>query len=109
MFGLGMSEIIFLAVLALIVIGPKELPTLARTLGRFLNELKRSSNMLGDELKQHTRIDGLGMDKSFHSFADEEPPRHNSKPKTEAAPEQLSFADPIEVAPEEEKKESKPT
>lgn len=59
MFGLGMSEIIFLGVLALIVIGPKELPELARTLGRFLNELKRSTNVLGDELKQQTGFDKL--------------------------------------------------
>lgn len=57
MFGLGMSEIIFLGILALIVIGPKELPELARTIGRFMNELKRSTNVLGEELKQQARID----------------------------------------------------
>lgn len=57
MFGLGMSEIIFLGILALIVIGPKELPELARTIGRFMNELKRSTNVLSDELKQQARID----------------------------------------------------
>lgn len=59
MFGLGMSELIFLAVLALIVIGPKELPELARTLGRFLNELKRSTDSMGDDLKQQMRLDKL--------------------------------------------------
>ena len=32
---------ILLSALALIVIGPKQLPEVARTLGRFLNELKR--------------------------------------------------------------------
>jgi sec-independent protein translocase protein TatB len=57
MFGLGLSEIIFLGILALIVIGPKELPEVARTIGRFLNELKRSTNVLSDELKQQVRID----------------------------------------------------
>lgn len=62
MFGLGMSEIIFLAILALVVVGPKELPQLARTLGRFLNELKRSSNMLSDELKQQVKLDRLDLD-----------------------------------------------
>lgn len=61
MFGLGMSEIIFLAVLALIVIGPKELPELARTLGRFLNELKRSTNVLGEELKSKVRVDPINF------------------------------------------------
>lgn len=57
MFGLGMSEIIVLGIMALIFIGPKELPEIARTLGRFLNELKRSSDVLTDEIKQQVRVD----------------------------------------------------
>jgi sec-independent protein translocase protein TatB len=65
MFGLGMSEIIFLAILALVVVGPKELPQLARTLGRFLNELKRSSNILTDEIKQQTRLDRFDLDSAM--------------------------------------------
>lgn len=57
MFGLGLSEMLLLAVLALIVIGPKQLPEVARSLGRFLNELKRSANSLTDEFKQASYID----------------------------------------------------
>ena len=38
-----------IAVLALILIGPKQLPEVARTVGRFLNELKRSTDTLKDE------------------------------------------------------------
>ncbi len=57
MFGLGMSEIILLGIIALVVIGPKELPQLARTIGRFMNELKRSTNVLSDEIKEQVRID----------------------------------------------------
>lgn len=51
MFGFSISEIIFLAVLALVVIGPKQLPEVARTLARFLNELKRSTSAITDEFK----------------------------------------------------------
>lgn len=57
MFGLSLSELLFLGVLALLVIGPKQLPELARTLGRFLNDLKRSTEGLTDDLKNQTRID----------------------------------------------------
>lgn len=93
MFGLGMSEIIFLALLALIVIGPKELPELARTVGRFLNELKRSTNVLGEELKQQARID----------FNDP-PPR--SAPQPSDTPKE----NPTEqTGPEEKKEEHKPS
>jgi sec-independent protein translocase protein TatB len=57
MFGLGMSEILVLVVLGLILIGPKELPQLARTLGRFLNELKRTTDGIGYELRQQVKFD----------------------------------------------------
>ncbi len=63
MFGLGMSEIIVLVVLGLVLIGPKELPQLARTLGRFLNELKRTTDGIGHELRQQVRFE---LDKKDH-------------------------------------------
>lgn len=89
MFGLGMSEIIFLAILALIVIGPKELPEVARTIGRFLNELKRSTSVLSDELKQQVRID----------------PLKNAPPKES---EQLELVEQAQEKPQE-KEEQKPS
>lgn len=54
MFGLGMSEIILLAVMALIIIGPKQLPEVARSIARFINELKRSTEDLKEEFKKQT-------------------------------------------------------
>jgi len=41
---LGMPEMIFLFLLALIIFGPKKLPEIGRQLGRALNEFKRASN-----------------------------------------------------------------
>ena len=41
---LGMPEMIFLFVLALIIFGPKKLPEIGRQVGRALNEFKRASN-----------------------------------------------------------------
>ncbi len=38
------GEMIFLFILALVVLGPKRLPELARQLGKFMNEFKRASN-----------------------------------------------------------------
>jgi sec-independent protein translocase protein TatB len=43
MFGIGFQEMAFLAVIALLVFGPKRLPELARTLGRGMAEFRRAS------------------------------------------------------------------
>jgi sec-independent protein translocase protein TatB len=45
MAGLGISEIILIFVIALVVIGPKQLPQVARHLGRLAGDVKRT---LGD-------------------------------------------------------------
>jgi len=44
MFGIGTTEILIILVVALIVIGPKKLPDVARTLGKALGEFKRMSS-----------------------------------------------------------------
>ncbi len=53
MLGIGMQEILIILVVALIVIGPKRLPDLARTLGKGLAEFKKAA----DDLQETVRID----------------------------------------------------
>lgn len=57
MFGFSFGEILFLGLLALIVIGPKQLPEVARNVARFINDLKRSTQGLTDELKLNAKVD----------------------------------------------------
>ena len=53
MFGMGMPEILLILAIALIVIGPKKLPDLAKAMGRALGEFKQATN----ELKKSIDID----------------------------------------------------
>jgi TatA/E family protein of Tat protein translocase len=46
MFGIGPLELTVILVVALLVMGPKKLPELARTLGKGLAEFRRASNDL---------------------------------------------------------------
>jgi TatA/E family protein of Tat protein translocase len=54
MFGIGMPEMILILAIALIVIGPKKLPDLAKSLGRAMNEFKKATR----EIKDSMDIDG---------------------------------------------------
>jgi sec-independent protein translocase protein TatB len=48
---LGMPEMIFIFLLALVVVGPKRLPELARQLGKIMAEFKRASNEFKNQLE----------------------------------------------------------
>jgi TatA/E family protein of Tat protein translocase len=50
MFGIGMPELLLVLAVALIVIGPKKLPDLARSLGRALGEFKKATEDLKGSL-----------------------------------------------------------
>ena len=43
MFDIGWGELVVIGIVALIAIGPKELPTVLRTVGRYMGKIKRMS------------------------------------------------------------------
>ena len=52
MFGIGMPEMLLVLAVALIVLGPKRLPEIARALGRGMAELRRTTDELRGEVRQ---------------------------------------------------------
>jgi TatA/E family protein of Tat protein translocase len=48
---LGMPEMIFIFLLALVIFGPKKLPELGRQLGKALGEFKKASNEFKNQLE----------------------------------------------------------
>lgn len=50
MFNMGMPELLVILGLALIILGPRKLPELARSLGKGLAEFKRATNTLHEPL-----------------------------------------------------------
>ncbi len=51
MFNMGMMEILLIGAIALVVIGPKNLPKFARAVGRGLKEFKKATNELSATIK----------------------------------------------------------
>ena len=53
MFGLGTAELLIILFIALVVLGPKELPKVARTIGRGIRELQRAR----DDIKKNIEFE----------------------------------------------------
>jgi len=66
MFGIGMPELVLIAVVALIVLGPKRLPDLAKSMGRAMREFKKATS----ELKETLQVDSefSEVKKAFTEF-----------------------------------------
>jgi TatA/E family protein of Tat protein translocase len=52
---LGLPEMIFIFLLALIIFGPKKLPEIGRQIGKAMNEFKRASNEFKSQIEGEIR------------------------------------------------------
>lgn len=57
MFGLGVPELIFILVLALLIFGPKGLPEVGRTIGKGMAEFRKASNDLKRTINVELALD----------------------------------------------------
>jgi Tat protein translocase TatB subunit len=70
MLGIGMPELIVIAVIALIVIGPEKLPGLAKTFGRMFGELKKATNEFKDTMEVESKM--ADVKKAFDGINEKE-------------------------------------
>ena len=70
MFGLGTAELLIILFIALVVLGPKELPKAARTIGRGIRELQRARDDIKksiefeDDTDEKTKFQAPGKDEN---------------------------------------------
>ncbi len=106
MFGIGMPELLLILAVALIVLGPKKLPELARSLGKGLAELKKSAEDLKGNLNVPEEFKDVQKDLSnimdpaqyLETLTPNPPPEEKEikevKAETETAPEKASSSPP---------------
>ena len=59
MFDVSFSELLVIAVVALLVIGPEKLPKVARTVGAFTGRMQRYMAQIKEEVNREMRFDEL--------------------------------------------------
>jgi Tat protein translocase TatB subunit len=107
MFGIGMPEFLLILVVALVVLGPKRLPELARSLGRGLAELKKTTGDLkqnidfGDDLTK-VQKDLQDVKNDLSGIVDKTLQEDNltdyfkaAEHQTEAFPEPVAAVEPV--------------
>jgi Tat protein translocase TatB subunit len=103
MFGIGMTEMLLIAALALVVLGPKKLPDLARSLGKGFAEFKRATN----ELKSAMDLETEKEEERYKAELREKYKEKAARLQAEKAAE-VAAASADEDQPELEKPEMEP-
>jgi Tat protein translocase TatB subunit len=99
MFGIGVPELLVILVVALIVLGPKRLPEVARTLGKGLAEFRRATSDLTEELRSaQTMIEREARDAERATRVKGNPAPKPPPPDTEAQ-QQSAAPEPAPAPP----------
>ena len=98
-FGIGTSELIFILLIAIIVLGPKDMQKAGKTVGRWLNQLMKSDGWrafqraskeirnLPTSLMREANLEELReMDKEIRNNIDPHPPRAPVSARNPAEP-----------------------
>lgn len=111
MFGMGMGEIVLIAVVALLVLGPERLPGAAKAIGKGIRDLRQQSKDLQQTIEKDTQIGDAvrelrtalrGDPESLYKAATgEEFSRPELEDKDPATAASAAEASPAEASPEE--------
>ncbi len=104
-FGIGTSELLILVMVALIVVGPKELPGLLRTIGRMVGKVKAlASEFQGhlDDLTKESGVDDVKkkVQEEFEDLSIEDLDREFTEIEREMREQLAAGAKPLDKAEE---------
>jgi sec-independent protein translocase protein TatB len=101
MFDIGWSELVVIAVVALIAIGPKELPAVLRTVGQYMGKIRRMASEFQGQFQEAMReAEMADLKKSVDEMTDAAKGFTDFDPLASVKKEVDSFtADPLATTP----------
>jgi TatA/E family protein of Tat protein translocase len=98
MFGsLGIPEILFIMVVALLIFGPRRLPEIGRTLGKALGEFRRATSDLKRSIDTELTLEETGAQPSKSARRPEAPPPVRPSREVEG-PEPTAASQPADAS-----------
>jgi Tat protein translocase TatB subunit len=97
-FDIGTGELILILLIVFVVMGPKKLPEVARTMGKTINELKRASAGFKNEINKE--VQRLDRETRFNDFLQQKAVQNESvvnegeTVSTKAAPKPNEITEP---------------
>lgn len=112
MFGIGTTELVVILIVALLVLGPKKLPEIARSLGKTLGEfrrvttdVKRTIEMEADQEEEIRAKKRIKQEMAKKASKESPSPEQDEK---DPYPEEKTARESTETQPEPDKKDSTP-
>ncbi len=96
MFGIGMPELLLILAIALIVLGPKKLPEIAKALGKGISQFRRAT----DELKEEFREVEEEIEEASSQATSDDETSSEKKEETPSSPTPTPPAEESEKKPE---------
>jgi len=89
MIDIAWSEFLFIALLALILIGPKELPSVLRNIGLWVGKARAFAKDFSAQLDLHTHLNDH-LDDSKEDLKNDQPVIQNNEPPKDKEPQHLT-------------------
>lgn len=107
MFDVAFSELVVIAIVALIVIGPEKLPKVARTLGALAGRMQRYVTQIKEEVNREARFQELQqLQQEIKETVNKT--QDKLQHKADAITQELDFGSVAEVPPKEVAKQVAP-
>jgi sec-independent protein translocase protein TatA len=96
MFGIGASELLIIILVALLVVGPKRLPDLAKSLGKGFSEFRRATDGVTEGIRDSLRVDEIkeNMNEMKDSLLYGTNDKESSQPPADPESESTTKTDP---------------